>query len=85
LWKRGDAPSQVLQWAVEALAKAGTLAIIGVYPETMNRFPIGQAVEKNRTPHGQLPSSPLRTAPDRADAHRRDRSGGGSDQDHAAA
>lgn len=39
LWKPGDAPSQALQWAVEALAKAGTLSIIGVYPPTMNTFP----------------------------------------------
>jgi threonine dehydrogenase-like Zn-dependent dehydrogenase len=31
-WQPGRAPSQVLEWAVEALAKAGTLSIIGVYP-----------------------------------------------------
>jgi threonine dehydrogenase-like Zn-dependent dehydrogenase len=49
LWKPGDAPSQALQWAVEALAKAGTLSIIGVYPPTMNTFPIGQAMNKNLT------------------------------------
>jgi len=48
-WIPGDAPSQVLQWAVESLAKAGTLSIIGVYPETMTRFPIGQAMMKNLT------------------------------------
>jgi threonine dehydrogenase-like Zn-dependent dehydrogenase len=48
-WKPGDAPSQVFQWAVEALAKAGTLSIIGVYPETMRTFPMGNAVEKNLT------------------------------------
>src|ERR687887_209894 len=29
-WRPGDAPSQVLTWAVDALAKAGTLSIIGV-------------------------------------------------------
>lgn len=51
LWKPGDAPSQALRWAIESLAKAGTLAIIGVYPETMDRFPIGKAVEKNLTLH----------------------------------
>lgn len=45
----GDAPSQVLQWAVEALAKAGTLSIIGVYPPTVSSFPIGQAMNKNLT------------------------------------
>ncbi|HEX3998810.1 MAG TPA: zinc-dependent alcohol dehydrogenase [Pirellulales bacterium] len=48
-WAPGDAPSQVSQWAVESLAKAGTLSIIGVYPETMRRFPIGNATMKNLT------------------------------------
>jgi threonine dehydrogenase-like Zn-dependent dehydrogenase len=48
-WKPGEAPSQVLDWAVGALAKAGTLAIVGVYPETLRSFPIGNAMEKNLT------------------------------------
>src|SRR3954451_6998727 len=48
-WVPGDAPSQVLTWGVEALAKAGTFSIIGVYPETMTRFPIGNAMMKNLT------------------------------------
>ena len=48
-WKPGDAPSQALRWAVEALAKAGTLSIIGVYPPTMEAFPIGMAMNKNLT------------------------------------
>jgi len=48
-WHLGDAPSQVLQWAVETLAKAGTLAIIGVYPQTAKIFPIGAAMNKNLT------------------------------------
>lgn len=48
-WKPGDAPSQALQWAVEALAKAGTLAIIGVYSEQSRQFPIGAAMNKNLT------------------------------------
>lgn len=48
LWKPGQAPSQVVMWAVEALAKAGTLAIIGVYPGSLS-FPLGDAVEKNLT------------------------------------
>jgi threonine dehydrogenase-like Zn-dependent dehydrogenase len=48
-WVPGDAPSQVLTWAVQSLAKAGTLSIIGVYPETMTRFPIGMAMMKNLT------------------------------------
>jgi threonine dehydrogenase-like Zn-dependent dehydrogenase len=46
-WHPGTAPSQVLQWAVEALAKAGTLAIIGVYPQQARQFPIGLALGKN--------------------------------------
>ena len=48
-WVPGDAPSQALQWEVESLAKAGTLSIIGVYPLTMNSFPIGAAMNKNLT------------------------------------
>jgi threonine dehydrogenase-like Zn-dependent dehydrogenase len=48
-WKPGDAPSQALRWEVEALAKAGTLSIIGVYPPTMETFPIGTAMNKNLT------------------------------------
>jgi threonine dehydrogenase-like Zn-dependent dehydrogenase len=48
-WKPGDAPSLVLRWAVQCLAKAGTLAIIGVYPQTFNSFPIGLAMNKNLT------------------------------------
>jgi threonine dehydrogenase-like Zn-dependent dehydrogenase len=48
-WYPGDAPSQALMWAVEAVAKAGTLSIIGVYPPTMQVFPIGKAMNKNLT------------------------------------
>lgn len=48
-WEPGDAPSQVLQWAVETLAKAGTFSIIGVYPPTAKVFPIGKAMNKNLT------------------------------------
>ncbi|HEY9686893.1 MAG TPA: zinc-dependent alcohol dehydrogenase [Coleofasciculaceae cyanobacterium] len=48
-WEPGDAPSQALRWEVQALAKAGTLAIIGVYPESVNVFPIGEAMNKNLT------------------------------------
>jgi threonine dehydrogenase-like Zn-dependent dehydrogenase len=48
-WRPGDAPSQTLEWAVQALAKAGTLAIIGVYPEEACTFPIGMAMNKNLT------------------------------------
>jgi threonine dehydrogenase-like Zn-dependent dehydrogenase len=48
-WRPGDAPEQVLEWAVAAAAKAGTLSIVGVYPQPMKRFPIGAAMNKNLT------------------------------------
>ncbi|GCE09878.1 zinc-dependent alcohol dehydrogenase [Dictyobacter aurantiacus] len=48
-WHPGDAPSQVSEWAVQALAKAGTLSVIGVYPPTDQFFPIGMAMNKNLT------------------------------------
>lgn len=48
-WTPGNAPSQALLWAVEGLAKAGTLSIIGVYPQTAQFFPIGAAMNKNLT------------------------------------
>lgn len=48
-WHPGDAPSQALRWAVQALAKAGTLAIVGVYPQAAQFFPIGEAMNKNLT------------------------------------
>lgn len=49
LWKPGNAPSLAATWAVQALAKAGTLSIIGVYPQTDRFFPIGMAMNKNLT------------------------------------
>ncbi len=49
LWRPGGAPSQSLRWATEALAKAGTLAIVGVYPPTDTVFPIGLAMNRNLT------------------------------------
>ncbi|MGE5657220.1 MAG: zinc-dependent alcohol dehydrogenase [Actinomycetota bacterium] len=48
-WHPGDAPSQAVEWAVQALAKAGTLSIIGVYPPTHRFFPLGMAMNKNLT------------------------------------
>ncbi|HEU4697580.1 MAG TPA: zinc-dependent alcohol dehydrogenase [Gemmatimonadales bacterium] len=48
-WHPGDGPSQVLDWAVQALCKAGTLSVIGVYPETAKVFPIGEAMNRNLT------------------------------------
>ena len=43
------APSQALMWAVQCVRKSGTLSIIGVYPEEMQSFPIGMAMNKNLT------------------------------------
>lgn len=48
-WHPGDAPSQVLRWAVQGLAKAGSLGIVGVYPQQLTVFPIGAAMNKNLT------------------------------------
>ncbi|CAA9491158.1 MAG: Threonine dehydrogenase and related Zn-dependent dehydrogenases [uncultured Solirubrobacteraceae bacterium] len=45
----GGAPAQALEWAVQAVAKAGTISIIGVYPPGMTSFPIGDAMNKNLT------------------------------------
>ncbi len=46
-WQAGSGPSEVLEWSIDALAKAGTLSIIGVYPQQMSAFPIGKAMNKN--------------------------------------
>lgn len=45
-WRQGDAPGQVLMWAVEAVRKSGVVSIIGVYPQTAKFFPIGLAMQK---------------------------------------
>ncbi|MFW5823935.1 MAG: zinc-dependent alcohol dehydrogenase [Marinobacter sp.] len=49
LWQPGRAPSQAQRWAISALAKAGTLSIIGVYPPNDEVFPIGLAMNRNIT------------------------------------
>ena len=48
-WQPGSGPTQVLQWAVEVVAKAGTISLAGVYPPTVRSFPIGEAFMKNLT------------------------------------
>ncbi len=48
-WEPGDAPSLVLDWAVDTVAKAGTVSIIGVYSPLSKTFPIGKAMNKNLT------------------------------------
>lgn len=45
----GGAPSQALKWAVESVAKAGTVSIIGVYSAPLQNFPIDKIMEKNLT------------------------------------
>ncbi|WP_062431678.1 zinc-dependent alcohol dehydrogenase [Herbidospora daliensis] len=45
----GDAPAQALNWAVEMVAKAGSIGVIGVYPPGATTFPIGAAMNKNLT------------------------------------
>ena len=46
-WIPGNAPSQVLMWAAQVVAKGGTFSIIGVYPEGAQFFPIGIVMNKN--------------------------------------
>jgi len=48
-FRPGTAPSLAVEWAIAGLAKAGTLAIIGVYPSSMQFFPLGDAMGKNLT------------------------------------
>jgi threonine dehydrogenase-like Zn-dependent dehydrogenase len=51
-WIPGDAPSQVLRWAVESVAKAGTICLTGVYPESAQMYPVGKSMNKNLTIKG---------------------------------
>jgi threonine dehydrogenase-like Zn-dependent dehydrogenase len=48
-WWIGGAPTQALDWCVDAVAKAGTLSIIGVYPLTVETFPVGKVMNRNIT------------------------------------
>lgn len=50
-WVPGDAPSLAARWAVEAVAKAGSIGIIGVHSPEFHAYPIGQAMNKNLTLH----------------------------------
>jgi threonine dehydrogenase-like Zn-dependent dehydrogenase len=45
----GGAPSQALKWAIQSVAKAGTVSVIGVYSAPVWDFPIEQILEKNLT------------------------------------
>lgn len=46
-WQPGNAPTAALEVGVEAIAKAGTMSIIGLYPQSVRWFPIGAAMMKN--------------------------------------
>ena len=48
-WEPGDAPSMALRWATHAVAKAGTIGIVGEYPPQHHSFPIGEAMRYNLT------------------------------------
>jgi threonine dehydrogenase-like Zn-dependent dehydrogenase len=48
-WVPGDAPTQVLQWSIGAVRKAGQIGIIGVYSPDLTTYPIGKAMNKNVT------------------------------------
>ncbi|MEJ2890925.1 zinc-binding dehydrogenase, partial [Actinomycetospora aeridis] len=50
-WRHGTRPSQAARWAVDAVAKAGTIGVIGVYPPGFDAFPIGSAMNRNLTVH----------------------------------
>jgi threonine dehydrogenase-like Zn-dependent dehydrogenase len=49
VFQPGGAPSQALKWAIEAVAKAGTVSVIGVYTAPVQGFPIEQVMNKNLT------------------------------------
>lgn len=34
------------QWAVQAIAKAGTISIVGAYPPAVRHYPLGMAMNK---------------------------------------
>lgn len=46
-WIPGNAPSYALRSAMDLVSKCGTISIVGVYPEKLQTFPMGQAVQKN--------------------------------------
>lgn len=48
-FRPGGAPSQALKWAIESVAKGGTVSVIGVYSAPVQDFPIQTVLEKNLT------------------------------------
>jgi len=55
----GGAPSQSLKWAIESVAKAGTVSVIGVYSAAVRAFPIEKVLEKNITLKASPRSTPI--------------------------
>jgi threonine dehydrogenase-like Zn-dependent dehydrogenase len=52
LWAPGGAPSQSAVWATQAVCKAGTIGVIGVFPPQAMTFPIGTLQQRNLTAKG---------------------------------
>lgn len=68
----GDAPSQALRWEIDAIAKAGTLGLIGVYPPGGRALPDRDGHEQEPDAQdGQLQPPTLRARTDRAGPLRR--------------
>ena len=52
LWQPGSAPSQSAEWATQAVAKGGSIGVIGVFPPQAMTFPIGALQQRNLTVRG---------------------------------
>jgi threonine dehydrogenase-like Zn-dependent dehydrogenase len=52
LWQPGGAPSQSAVWATQAVCKAGSIGVIGVFPPPAMTFPIGVLQQRNLTVKG---------------------------------
>jgi threonine dehydrogenase-like Zn-dependent dehydrogenase len=48
-WQPGDAPEMPLAGAIEMVAKAGTISVVGLYPTGWKGFDFGKAFGKNLT------------------------------------
>jgi threonine dehydrogenase-like Zn-dependent dehydrogenase len=48
-WAKGDAPQKPLAGAIEMVAKAGHISVVGLYPEGFKDFDFGKAFGKNVT------------------------------------
>jgi threonine dehydrogenase-like Zn-dependent dehydrogenase len=51
-WHPGGAPSQSARWATQAVCKAGTIGVIGVFPPQAMNFPLGVLQQRNLTVRG---------------------------------